>query len=115
MSIYVGTISSFFRGETKEFNILLKRGGVAQDITGDTVTFRMKSNKSDTDASAALTKQADVASQGASGWALFALTTTDTEVIEDTYQCDIEWVLSGGEEFIVYDGTIEVKVRVSDS
>ena len=115
MSIYVGTISSFYRGETKEFNILFKRGGSPVDITSDTVTFRMKSNKDDTDASAALTKQADVATQGASGWALFALSTTDTEVTEDTYFCDIEWVLSGGEEFIAYDNTIEVKARVSDS
>lgn len=115
MSIWVGIITSFYRGETKEFNILLKRGGSPQDITGDTVTFRMKSNKDDTDASAVLSKAADVSTQGASGYALFALDVSDTDITPDTYFCDIEWVLAGGEEFIAYDNTIEVKERVSDS
>lgn len=109
------SLKHIYPGATKKFGIILKINGVAQDITSDTVTFRMKEEHSDTDAQAVLTKTADVASQGASGIALFVLTASDTENLEvRNYLCDIVWN-DGTDEYVAFDGTIEVKERVSDA
>lgn len=110
----MGDLSGFYIGTTKNFSITLKIDGEAQDITGDTVTLRLKEAKADTDASAKLSKAADVASEGASGIANFALDTSDTDITPGTYYVDIEWVLAGGDEYVVYDDTLEVEDRVSD-
>jgi hypothetical protein len=108
-------LRGFKPGETKTFSALCKIGGVAQDITSDTVTFRMKENKSDTDANATLVKVADVATRGASGYADFELTPVDTSPIEvRNYYCDIEWEIAGGRKYVAFDGTIECEERVSD-
>jgi len=110
------SLKGFYPGETKAFSILLKINDVAQDITGDTVTFRMKENKDDADSAAVLSKGADVTTRGANGYADFELLPTDTDAITpENYFCDIEWVLSGGQEFVAFDGTIEVFERVSDA
>lgn len=110
----MGDIADFYVGTTKEFSVTCKINGVAQDIRSDTVTVRLKANKTDTDANAVLSKNADVATQGASGVALFTLTTSDTEITPDRYYIDIEWVLAGGAEYIVYNDKINALERVSD-
>lgn len=109
-------ISDFYPGTTKTFTVTCKIGGVAQNITADTVTFRMKSNATDSDANAALTKTADVTTSGASGIAAFELTPTNTAIDEGNYTADIVWELSTGEEYVVYyDDRIKILVRVSDA
>jgi len=108
-------ISDFRAGETKRFTITCKIDGVAQNITSDTVRFTMKSNRSDSDASAAIQKDADVATQGSSGVAIFTLTPTDTDVSPGSYFCDVQWIRSDGSEYVVYDGRISVLERVSDT
>jgi hypothetical protein len=111
----VTKLRGFKPGETKCFSVLLKINGTAQDITGDTVTFRMKTSKSISDANATLTKAADVATRGASGYADFELTPVDTAQIDvQNYVCDVEWELAGGRKYVAFDGTIECEERVSD-
>ena len=108
-------LRAFKKGESKNFSVLCKIDGVAQNISGDTVTFRMKSAKSDTDANAVLSKAADVVTRGATGYADFTLAPADTAAVSvGNYYCDIEWVLLGGAEYVVFDGTIDCEERVSD-
>lgn len=109
----VGTINDFYVGETVEITVLCKKDGVAQDITGDTVTLLMKENKSDSDAAAILDSDADVATYGSAGIAYWDLTPTDTDIDVGTYYIDITWY-DGTKEHIVYDGSVKVKERVSD-
>lgn len=110
----MSNISNFYQGETKTFNITLKIDNVAQDIRNDTVTFRMKTARDVADGFATLEKVADVATDGATGIARFTLSPSDTKNIDEaTYVCDVEWVTSGGDEYIAYDGSITVKERVS--
>ena len=108
-----GTISDIYRGETAEITVLCKRDSVAQDITSDTVTMTLKSNKSDADSSAVLQVDANVATYGASGIAYWNLTPAQTDITADNYFIDIAWY-DGTDEFIVYDGTVNIIERVSD-
>lgn len=110
----MGDISDFHVGTTKAFTVTCKINGVAQDIRNDTVTVRLKTNKGDTDANAALSKDADVATQGENGVAIFTLTTSDTEITPGKYYIDIEWVLASGKEYVIYDDKIKALERVSD-
>ena len=110
----MGDIADFYVGTTKSFSVTCKINGEAQDITGDTVTVRLKENKGVTDAEAAIEKDADVATQGADGVALFALTPSDTDIDPGRYHIDVEWVLAGGAEYIVYSDKINALERSSD-
>ena len=111
----IEALKPIYPGATKRFSILCKINDVVQDVTSDTLTFRMKSNESDTDLQAILTKVAEVASQGASGIGIFNLTPGDTSVLTEgtTYFYDIVW-LDGTNEYIANDGTVLAKKRVSD-
>ncbi len=109
------TVSDFYPGTDVSFSIILKIEGVAQNITGDTVTFRMKSARDNTDAAADVEKAADVATQGAAGIATVSLSNSDTDVAVGRYYCDIEWVTSGGDVHVAYDDTVHVLSRTSDS
>lgn len=110
----MGAISNFYQGATKKFTVTCKIGGTAQDVTSDTVVFYMKTNKSDTDADAAILNSGDTVTQGSSGDVLFALSPTETDVTPGEYYCDVKWNTSGGDEHIAYDGVITVRERVSD-
>lgn len=110
----MGDISDFYVGTDKRFTVTCKIAGVAQDITLDTVTVRLKSSKSDADASAVLSVNADVATQGASGVAIFDWDGDGTDITPGKYYLDIEWVLASGKEYIVYNDTIKALERVSD-
>jgi len=109
-----GIIEDFFVGETVEITLLCKKNSLAQNITSDTVTLIVKENKSDADASAVLDEDADVSTYGASGTAYWNLTPAQTDITPGTYYVDITWY-DGTKEHIVYNSTIKVKERVSDT
>ena len=112
----MASISDFYSGTLKQFTVTCKIDGSVVDISGDTVTMRMKNNTSDTDANAIVTAAADVSTQGASGIAAFAVTPQQTAgVTQNTsYYIDILWSRSGSSEYVIYDDTIKIKTRVSD-
>lgn len=113
----LGNIDSMIPGTTREFTITIKKSGVIQDISGDTVTYRVKDRISDSDANALLSKAADVATRGAQGVAAFALTPTDTALAptgNSEYHHDIEWV-TGTDVYVIYSSDLTVSERVSDA
>lgn len=108
-------ITSFYPGVTKTVRVVITLDGDAPDITGDTVTLRLKSSRSDADASAVLTKEADVLTAGATGTAIFSLTPSDTQdLTPGPYYYDIVWELAGGGEYVLNSSTVRVLDRVSD-
>jgi hypothetical protein len=107
-------VNDFFRGVSKDFNITMQENSVEQDITSDTVVLYIKTRRGDADGSAILTKNADVTTQGASGIAVFALTSSDTDISTGVYYMDITWNRTGGKEYVAHDQIIKVKERVSD-
>ena len=108
-------IRDFYRGETKKFKITIEVDGANPDITGDTVTYTMKTNKDDPDPGI-LQVNADVAAPGGSnGEASFELTPAQTDVAIGHYFCDVQWILATGEEYIIIPPQeIQVLERVSD-
>ena len=108
-------INDFYRATSKDFSMECKVKGVLQDITGDTITLRMKINIDDPDTEAVLTKTADVITEGANGIAIFNLDTTDTDIEEGGYYIGIIWLTAGGKTYPPYQATITVKEKVSDS
>ena len=111
-----GSIRNFYPGETLEVDLEFCVDSVLQDISGDTVTFTMKSAKSDGDASAVIQKDADVATDGANGVATLTLTNSDTDSMPPgDYFCDVVWTTSGGSVRVAYDNPVQVLTRVSDA
>lgn len=108
-------VSDFPAGTTKGFTVTIKKDDVVQDIRLDTVTVRFKKKKTDDDASAVLSKTADVSTGGLLGDAIFSLVPSDTkDLATREYFMDVEWVLTGGAEYIVLDQKITILERVSD-
>jgi len=110
-----GKLDDFFPGTTKAFELQVTQSNTAVDVSSDTITFRMKTSKDVSDASSTIIFVADVATSGASGTALFSIDPTSTNVTPGTYVWDIEWVTSGGNNYVTHDGKVRVKDRVSDA
>ena len=109
------TISDFYVGTTHAFSLLLKINAVAQDVSGDTVTLRIKESITDSDADAKVTVTADVATRGADGYADFIIPASATkDLTAKRYQMDVEWVTAAGKEYIPLKQTIQLLERVSD-
>ena len=108
------SISNFYKGTTKKFSVPITLNGSSVDITSDTVVLTIKQRKTDSDDDAVLIKNADVATSGATGIALFIITKVESEVAAGNYYLDIQWQRSNGEEYIVHEQAIEVLSRVSD-
>ncbi len=105
-------ILSFHRGTTKTFDVVLSIDGVVQDITGDTVTVNIKERKADV--ALVINQDADVATDGVNGRAIFKLLPATTDIEERKYVIDIRWVTAGGDEYVIYDDEIDCLPRVSD-
>lgn len=108
------SLSDFYAGTTKTFRVTISLNDVAQDITADTVTFMLKEEKGDEDTDALIDVNADVATEGASGTAIFSLTPAETNVIVGKHYFDIVWYLDSGEEYVLLNGKVSVLERVSD-
>lgn len=114
----MAAITAFRPGETKRFKITLKIDGVAQNITADTVTFRLKAKSDDPDDAALVTVNADVATSGASGIAIFEImpAATHRRMPGIEYHCDIVWAIdSSTRRFVAHTQTLTLLERVSDS
>jgi hypothetical protein len=99
-------------GTTVLFTDTLLLGGVAPDITADTVTITLKANPDDADPGA-LQKAADVSIQGAGGIAAFELTSTETDIEPGDYFYEIIWKRSTGAIYRPHFGRIRILKRFS--
>jgi len=100
-------------GTTVIFTDTLLLGGVAPDITGDTVTITIKENKEDADPGL-LQVSADLAVQGAGGIAAFELTPSQTAIEPGDYHYEVMWIRSNGEKYRPHFGRVRITKRVSD-
>jgi len=82
-------LNDFYQGSTKSFSGTIVYNGVNPDISLDTITFIMKSNKDDTDAQAVLETTGSVAESGSVGTYYFNLTPTQTDIAASSYFYEI--------------------------
>lgn len=107
-------LDPILKGTTQVIDYLVRLDSITSDITADTVTLTIKAQFGDSDADALLTKDADVATSGANGIAIFTLTPADTDIEVGNYPYDVIWYRSTGEEYELETETVIIKKRVSD-
>ncbi len=106
------TLTDFYKGATKNFDVTITYNGSNPDITSDAVSMVFTKSKTST---SALTKSADVATQGASGIASFALATSDTASLNvGDYFYEIYWIPASGGKHILEQANVTVKESLSD-
>ena len=99
-----------YRNSTYVFGVTITVSDVAVDIRNDTVTAYISRPNNLNDVK--LEKDADVATDGENGNALFELLTTDTTLEPGRYNLQVLWTLSGGtRKFLIADTAIDVKER----
>ncbi|MBN2490858.1 MAG: hypothetical protein JXQ29_08420 [Planctomycetes bacterium] len=108
-------IADFYPGTTKRIKLTLTLEGVVEDISTDTLTWRIKRYRDDADASALLEIDADVATEGNVGIAHFQADPADTQLDPGTYWTDIEWQRAAGENYVVVSHQMKILARVSDA
>lgn len=102
----------FYQGETKKFEVQIKKNDVIQDISDDEVWFYMKSKITDTDY--IMSQSADLTS-GSNGVASFELTPTMTDLAAGIYPYEISWIVSGSDrEYVLDSTTVKIKQRVEN-
>jgi len=109
-----GTLSDLYPGTTRGFTLTVTDADDdAVDISGDTMTLRIKRRKGDLDTDALVSKAAS--SMLATGVASFSLTPSDLAVQPGAYWMDVEWVTNAGAIYIAHEQEIKILTRVSDS
>ena len=110
-----GSPPSFYAGEYWKFTVAIRKDGSGPDISSDVVTATLKNPKSETDAQADMHFDADVATSGATGTAIFERSAAQTGVLSaQVYHMDIWWYPTDDEDHPLYVGDVKVKPRVSD-
>ena len=106
-------ITDFYENTTKVFSGVITHNGSNPDTTNDTITFIMKAEKSDADASAIINE--DATGLGAGGTFTFTLTPAITDDTPAQYWYEIVWHTSGGDIYVLEQGKIYVLDKVEDN
>lgn len=114
VSIQVGgKLSDLYPNETRGFTLTVTDSDdEAVDISGDTMTARIKRRRGDLDSEALVTRAAS--SMLATGIASFTLSVADMAIRPGNYYLDVEWVTSGGLVYVAHEQEIKILERVSD-
>ena len=103
-------IQNFYQQTTVTFSVHCTSGGVPINISPDTVTLKLVRGTNLT-TTPDFTKDADVTTRGASGYADFALTPTDTNLAPDIYYYEIILTRAGGEVYSLETGSFQIYER----
>ena len=110
-----GKIPAFYPGEFWKFSITITKNGSAPDISSDVVTCTVKDTSGEADADAELQFDADVATSGASGIAIFTRSAAQTaDMSNKVHNVDVWWYPTDDEDHPLISSTVEVKDRISD-
>lgn len=112
----MATNLDIYEGEDKTWTVTITdSAGDPIDITGYTFLFMVKTNISDTDANAIITKQITSHSDPTNGVTQIALDSSDTEDSSGKYVYDYQWLdTSTKRRPILKEGTFEIEQRVGD-
>jgi len=110
-----GEPPAFYPGQYWKFLVHISKNGSSPDITSDVVTATIKSPASESDAAADMQFNADVATSGATGTAIFTRSSAQTGTLgAQVYHMDIWWYPSDDEDYSLWQGNVKVKSRISD-
>jgi len=110
-----GSVPDLYPGEYWKFTVTITKNSVNPDISSDVLTCTVKTLETDDDADALLQFDAEVASQGASGIAIFSRTPAQTaSLTAGKKHIDVWWYPSDDEDRAIIVEVIQVKTRISD-
>ena len=94
-------------GDTVNFNVTLSKNGEVLDVSNATIQYILKTNKSDSDAEAIFSVNADV-TDAATGKFTFTLSKDQTSSLKasEPYHYHMEIVEQGGDKYTFQKGTI---------
>ncbi len=109
-------LANFYRGDTKQVTITIKKAdGTAFDLTGATITFTMKKDETDPDASAVIQKNAVLQVPSTDGIAILTLTSADTAKDTGEYYYDFQLVDSTGRVATLLKETVEILQDITET
>lgn len=107
-------LQDFYRGTTKNFDIVILINNTTPNISGDEVKFYLATQKEDADADLIMSASADVTASGSSGIAVFNLTPTQTNVSASTYYYEIIWTTASGSKYVLDSSVVQVIETIKD-
>lgn len=96
------------RKTTKIYEILFKKDGIAEDITGWTIYFTVKINVEDDDGDAKIAKVITVHSSATEGKTLITLEPTDTDIEAGIYWHSIDYKDDNDNEGVLFTGRLRI-------
>ncbi len=105
---------SIYRGDSKTYNINFKDSdGVAIDITGYTIRFTVKENKTDAQGDAIIAKEITSHSDPTNGVTSVSLSTSDTDLTVKDYVYDFEMEDTSGNITTFLEGIFRIKQDIT--
>ena len=102
-------ILQVYRGDDKSYTLnFTDSDSAAVDITGYTIYFTVKENRTDTDANAIITKDVTSHSSALGGITIITLSSTDTGQTVKKYYYDISWKDSSNKIRTLLSDTFEI-------
>lgn len=106
---------TIYQGATSAYNLTVAYStGTAFDLTGATVYFMAKSNYSDADGSAVISKSVSSHDDAENGLTSITINPADTSGLRGVYKYDIQLNTSGGAIYIISAGTLTILEKVKD-
>lgn len=105
-------MTPLYRGNTRNFTVTIKKDGVAQDITGDTVEMTLKEKITDVIPTLEITA---TLTDPVNGVAEFSITSAQSALFDiRTYRMEITWITAGGERYTVSVSTLPIIEPIAD-
>lgn len=101
-------LNNFYRGDSRDYALTFTSNSVAYNITGSTIWFTLKKDRTDPDTEAALQKTLTVHSDPTHGITTLSLTSTDTAIEPGRYFYDFQFKAQSGTIITFLSGTVDV-------
>jgi len=93
---------------TKIYELIFKKNGTPEDITGWTVYFIVKENMNDTDDNAKISKVVTSHSDPTSGKTLISLDSSDTDIDSGVYYYTMDFKDDENHEDVLFRGRLKI-------
>ena len=93
---------------TKIYELIFKKDGVYEDITGWSIYFTAKANMNDSDANAKISKTVTSHSDPTNGVTLITLEPADTDIDAGNYYYSMDWKDNDDNEGVFFQGKLRI-------
>jgi len=105
-------IKDIFQGTSRYIRVNIQLDSVVANITGSTINFLVKENKTDDNTDAVIDTDADCLTSGSVGTAIIYLSPAETNVDTGNYFYELLWTKDTGEKYMLIESNINITDRV---